>query len=204
MSTKWLEWAQKIQSISQIGLEYSKDKFDLERFEELKNLSVEIITEHSLHDHDVIEDIISDQQGYATPKIDVRGVIFKNDKILLVKERADGKWTLPGGWADINLSASENVIKEIREESGYDAKVIRLLAVYDREKHPHEPKYLFHIYKMFFLCEIIGGEPLPNLEVDEIEFFDKNNLPELSIRKITHEQIDRMYKLRSLETTDFD
>lgn len=204
MSTQWLKWAQKIQSISQIGLEYSKDKFDLERFEELKNLSIEIISEHSLHDHEIIKDIISDQQGYATPKIDVRGVVFKNDKILLVKERSDGKWTLPGGWADINLSASENVRKEIEEESGYTVKVIRLLAVYDREKHPHVPKYLFHIYKMFFLCEIVGGEPKPNLEIDEIDFFDKSNLPELSIRRITPEQIFRMYELRSLEKTDFD
>jgi ADP-ribose pyrophosphatase YjhB (NUDIX family) len=192
----WLEWAKRIQAIAQNGLAYSENEFDIERYGQLRTLAAEIIEQYSNHSFQKIQNIFDKEDGYATPKVDVRGVVFKEDKILLVKEKSEGKWTLPGGWADVSATPTENVIREIQEESGYVTKVVRLLAIYDRSRHAHHPQYPFHVYKMFFLCEITGGSQKPGMETTDCGFFALNGLPELSERRITFDQIERMFRLK--------
>ncbi|WJH33688.1 NUDIX hydrolase N-terminal domain-containing protein [Paenibacillus sp. CC-CFT747] len=137
MDTKWLEWAKQIQAISQIGLTYSKDPYDLERYEALRELSVDILAYHTTASREQIRLTFASDTGYATPKVDVRAVIFEKDRLLLVREKIDGAWALPGGWADIGYSPSEVAVKEVKEESGYDVKPSRLLAVLDKKFHLH-------------------------------------------------------------------
>lgn len=188
MSDQWLTWARKIQAIAQSGLAFSKDIYDIERYEQLKELSAEIIGEYSGQSTDEIVAVLSNESGYQTPKIDVRGVVFRKNKILLVRENVDNKWSLPGGFCDVGLSASENVIKEIQEESGFICVAKKLIALLDMNKHPH-PKQIFHYYKIFILCEITGGQATCGIETEAIDFFPENNLPPLSLNRNTEEQI---------------
>ena len=205
MSNQWLEWAKRIQALSQTGLTYSKDIYDIERYEELRQISVEIMTEYTELEMSKIKDLFTNETGYQTPKIDVRGVVFKNDQILMVQENFDGKWALPGGFCDIGLSPSENVVKEIKEESGYDVIPIRLIALLDKNKHPHPPD-AYHYYKIFILCEIIGGEATIGIETSNIQFFAEHNLPQLSTNRNTESQINTLFEfLRNPEKeTIFD
>ncbi len=200
----WIEWTQKLQAIAQNGLTYSKDKFDIERFTQLQEIVAEIISKHSNHEFQEVQNYLSKETGYATPKIDVRGVAFKEDKILMVKEKSDGLWTLPGGWADIFETPSENVEREVFEESGYKVKAEQLLAVYDRSKHGHYPEYPNYVYKMFFLCVIIGGESRTSMETSGVDFFRLDELPEISVARVTIKQIHRMFELKENNKTDFD
>lgn len=193
MSYKWLEWAQRIQSISQAGLTFSSDAFDRERYEELRTISAEIMASHSESEMQKIQELFVEEKGYPTPKIDVRGVVFQDDQILLVKETHDNKWALPGGFCEIGLSAAENVVKEIREESGYIVQPIKLVALMDMNKYSSIPQ-AFHYYKVFVQCEIIGGQPITGIETAEIGFFTENNLPELSVKRNTSEQIHILFE----------
>lgn len=192
MSHQWLEWAMKIQSISKNGLAFSKDVFDIERYEQLQKLSAEILSEYSELEMESILNLFDKDQGYQTPKVDVRGVVFKNNKILLVREKNDSKWSLPGGFCDVGLSSSENIIKEIKEESGYEVEVKKLLAILDMNKHPHPPQ-AYHYYKIFIQCDIIGGEPLIGIETQEIDFFAEDTLPKLSLGRVTESQIHILF-----------
>ncbi|MBH5320315.1 NUDIX hydrolase [Paenibacillus sp. GSMTC-2017] len=194
MSTKWLDWAKELQAISQIGLTYSKDVYDLERYELLRNISIEIMHEYTKSDMSVIRDLFANESGYATPKVDIRAVVFQEDKILLVKETLDGAWALPGGWADIGLSPSEVAVKEVKEEAGYIVSPCRLLAVYDKKFHEH-PESPYHVYKFFILCTIVGGAPEIGVETSEINFFEIDQLPDLSLERNTKKQIQTMYNL---------
>ena len=205
MEPNWLTWARKLQAIGQNGLTYSKDPFDIERFEELRELALEILQNYTDSDLPRIRDLFAGEHGHATPKVDVRGVVFNEDAILLVRERADGKWTLPGGWVDVNESPSESVVREVFEESGYQAKALKLLACYDRNRHPHPP-HPYHVYKLFFYCEILGGSPSTSYETDGVDFFKQDAIPELSTGRVTSAQIDRFFEfLRSPDLpTDFD
>ena len=205
MEPNWLTWARKLQAIGQNGLSYSKDPFDIERFEELRELALEILQNYTDSDLPRIRDLFAGEHGHATPKVDVRGVVFNEDAILLVRERADGKWTLPGGWVDVNESPSESVAREVFEESGYQTKALKLLACYDRNRHPHPP-HPYHIYKLFFHCEILGGSPSTSYETDGVDFFKQDAIPELSTGRVTSAQIDRFFEfLRSPDLpTDFD
>lgn len=160
----------KIQALSQAGLTFSKDMYDIERYEELRNISAEIMSHNTELDMTKIKDLFTNETGYQTPKVDVRGVVFKNNQILMVKENIDNKWALPGGFCDIGLSPSENVVKEIKEESGYDVMPVRLLALLDKNKHQHPPEP-YHYYKIFILCEIIGGEATIGIETNNVHFF---------------------------------
>lgn len=193
MSYKWLEWAQRIQSISQAGLAFSNDAFDRERYEELRAISAEIMASHTKTEMQKIQELFLGEQGYPTPKIDVRGVVFQDDQILLVKETHDKKWALPGGFCEIGLSAAENVVKEVREESGYVVQPGKLLALMDMNKYASIPQ-AFHYYKVFIQCEIIGGQPITGIETAEIGFFTENNLPELSVKRNTTEQIHILFE----------
>ena len=192
MEPDWLTWARKIQAIAQNGLAYSKDPFDIERFEELRELSVEILQRYTDSDAPGIRDLLAGERGHATPKVDVRGVVFREDAILLVRERSDGRWTLPGGWVDVNQSPSESVEREVLEESGYRTKARKLLACYDRNRHPHPPG-LHHVYKLFFHCELTGGSPSTSSETDGVDFFRPDAIPELSTPRVTAAQIDRCF-----------
>ncbi len=205
METKWLEWAQKLQAIAQNGLTYSEGVFDIERYKQLRAIATEIMATYSNVEHSDVLDLFSRELGYATPKVDVRAAIFRDDNILLVKERSDGCWTLPGGWADVGESPSEVVVKEVYEESGYQARAIKLLAVYDRDKQGHPP-FPFYVYKLFFHCEIIGGSPSSSIETEEVDFFPKDALPELSLGRVTPAQITRLFQhYRNPDLpTDFD
>lgn len=193
MTQKWLEWAKEIQAISQAGLAYSKDIYDIERFEQLRDLSVSILHEYTEIEHDKIRSLFASDTGYPTPKVDVRGVVFQDGKILMVRERLDGAWALPGGWADVGLSAKEVAVKEIREESGYDVLPIRLLAVLDKKFHDHPPASQ-HVYKIFIQCELTGGEASGGLETTEVAFFGEDNLPELSLERNTNAQVKAMFE----------
>lgn len=188
MEPKWLEWAKQLQSIAQAGLTYSKDVYDLERFEMIRNISVEILSQHTELDNTVIRDLFANESGYATPKVDIRSVVFNDNKILMVKENIDGGWALPGGWGDIGLTPSEVAVKEVKEESGYDVRVSKLLGVLDMNCHPHPPSP-YHIYKMFIHCEIIGGQSKGGIETSAVGFFAENELPPLSIARNTESQI---------------
>jgi ADP-ribose pyrophosphatase YjhB (NUDIX family) len=190
---KWLDWAKQLQSLAQAGLAYSKDIYDVERFELIRNISVEMLSQQTGMEMTVIKDLFASETGYATPKVDIRAVIFKDNKILMVKENSDGSWSLPGGWADIGLTPSEVAVKEVKEESGFDVKAVKLLAVTDMKCHPHPPS-AFHIYKMFIQCEIIGGQPMKGVETSAVEFFAENKLPPLSIARNTQTQIELMFK----------
>ncbi|MDC7783155.1 NUDIX hydrolase [Priestia megaterium] len=193
MEHKWLDWAKQLQSLAQAGLAYSKDIYDVERFELIRNISVEMLSQQTGMEMTVIKDLFASETGYATPKVDIRAVIFKDNKILMVKENSDGSWSLPGGWADIGLTPSEVAVKEVKEESGFDVKAVKLLALMDMKCHPHPPSP-FHIYKMFIQCEVIGGQPMKGVETSAVEFFAGNKLPPLSIARNTQTQIEMAFK----------
>ena len=145
----WLHWAQQIQAIAQTGLTYTEGMYDRERYHALQQIAAEIMAVGSNGDVQQILDLFAQESGYPTPKVDVRGVVFRDDKILLVLERADGGWTLPGGWADVGDSPAECVVREVREESGFEVRAVKLLALYDRNRHGHDP-HPDYIYKLFF------------------------------------------------------
>ncbi len=193
MEPKWLEWAKKIQAISQTGLTYAKDVYDIERYEELRRLSVDILSNYATAGKDTIKLTFASDTGYATPKVDVRAVVFQDDQVLLVREKIDGAWALPGGWADIGYSPAEIAVKEVREEAGYDVEPVRLLAVMDKKFHGHPPEP-YHVYKLFIQCKIIGGEALSGVETSEVAFFDRDRLPELSQERNTEAQIQTMFE----------
>jgi ADP-ribose pyrophosphatase YjhB (NUDIX family) len=189
----WLPWARHLQALAQTGLTYSQNPYDIERYEAVRQVAAEMMAAGSEGDVEWVLDLFAAEFGYATPKVDTRGVVFQDDAILLVKEVSDGGWTLPGGWADVNDSPSEAVVREIYEESGFQTRAVKLLAVYDRSKHPHTPAYPYHIYKMFFLCEIIGGVATISNETQAIGFFREDEIPPLSISRITPGQIQRLF-----------
>ncbi|MFS0559930.1 NUDIX hydrolase [Terribacillus sp. 179-K 1B1 HS] len=190
---KWLEWARRIQAISQAGLHFSKDVFDRERYEELQQLSSEIIANYTGQSAEEVKEILAAQKGYPTPKLDIRGVVFQDGKLLLVKEKMDERWSLPGGFCELGLSASENAVKEIQEESGYDVVPKKLLAVLDSDKHTDKPQ-MFHYYKIFLQCEIVGGGAQEGVETSEIGFFDETELPPLSLKRNTETQINMLFE----------
>lgn len=203
---KWLKWSQRIQSIAQAGLAYSTNPFDLERYKELSRIAAEIMTIQTESEAGEVMRIFEAQSGYATPKLDVRGVVFKNNRILLVRELMDGsKWTLPGGWVDVNESPSKAVEREVREEAGVLVKAKKLLAVFDRNLRGHPPA-AFHAYKLFFLCDLIAEATPDPIETAEPTFFAENALPELSLARTTEIELKRMFEHHRVPDlpTDFD
>lgn len=205
---RWLHWARELQAMAQSGLTFTQDPYDRERYQRLRELAAEIMAEHTAIDASELAMLFTQQSGYATPKVDVRGVVFRDQRMLLVREKADAnRWTLPGGWADVNHSPTEAVIKEVREEAGLHVRVTKLAAVLDRARHAHRPLLPFHIWKLFFLCDIIGGEPQIGPETTEVAFFAEHELPtELSIGRVLMPQLKRMFAhLRQPELpTEFD
>jgi len=202
----WLDWSKQLQAIAQNGLTFACDPYDIERYTAIREIAAEMLARGSGLHLSIVRGVLGRDSGYATPKVDMRGVVFRDDRLLLVRERAEGKWTLPGGWADPCSSPAENVVREIQEESGLITRASKILAVFDRGKHPHEPPFAFHVYKLFVLCTLIGGEETLSTETDAIGFFSEGNIPELSISRVTAGQIRRMFEHHRNPTlpTDFD
>jgi ADP-ribose pyrophosphatase YjhB (NUDIX family) len=200
-----LEWARKVQAIAQNGLAFSRDPFDRHRYQELERLTAAMLSTELDVPLATVHGFWEGEHGYATPKVDVRGGVFRGAEVLLVRERSDGRWTLPGGWVDVNDAPAAAVAREIREESGYEARAVKLAALVDKNRHPHPPG-VHHIYKLFFVCELVGGSPATSTETDAVEFFPVDALPDLSTGRVIAPQIGRLYRHhldRSLPT-DFD
>ncbi len=192
--SRWLDWSKRLQAIAQNGLTFARDHYDIDRYQAVREIVAEMLTTGSGQNISVIRGLLGQDTGYTTPKVDVRGVVFREDKILLVRERSDGKWTLPGGWADVCASPAKNVVREIFEEAGFQTRATKLLAVFDRSQHPHDPPFPFHVYKMFFLCTITGGAAKTSSETDGVEFFAETSLPDLSLTRVTPGQIKRLFE----------
>jgi ADP-ribose pyrophosphatase YjhB (NUDIX family) len=192
----WLDVAKRLQSIAQAGLEYSENKYDIDRYKQIRQISIEIIQEFTDLSLEKIYNLFSAETGYQTPKVDVRGVVFRGDTILMVKETIDNQWSVPGGWADVGLTPFEVARKEVFEEAGLAVEPVRLLAVLDKKCHAHPPD-LFHIYKIFILCRETGGSLKGGLETSEADFFSINKLPPLSEQRITLDQIRLLFDFRN-------
>ena len=191
----WLKWAIEIQSISQCGLAYTKDMYDKERYEQLRNIAVEMLSYKTDISVDKIKTLFCNESGYQTPKLDTRAVIFEDEKILLVREK-NGLWSLPGGWVDVLESIESNTIKEVKEESGLDVITKRVIAIQDRNKH-NKPLYPYGVCKVFVECEVIGGEFIENIETTEIKYFSIENLPNLCEAKTTSKQIEMCFEAKN-------
>lgn len=186
-SDKWLDLAQELQFLAQGGLAYTKDKFDKERFERIRDMSAEMISLQSDLPVETVKDLFCNETGFQTPKIDSRGAVFKDDQILLVQE-SDGRWSIPGGWVDVNCSVKENTIRELQEEAGIEAKAIKVIAIQDRNLH-NSPRYVYGITKIFIECEYISGDFVRNIETIDSGYFSLDSLPELATEKVNEEQI---------------
>jgi ADP-ribose pyrophosphatase YjhB (NUDIX family) len=195
MNVQWIEFAKRLQAIAQAGLSYSTNKFELERYEEVRKISIEMMSTYADMNMDKVSDLFANETGYQTPKVDIRAAVFRGDKVLMVKEESDGCWSIPGGWADIGYSPAENAVKEVREEAGLEVKPVRLLAVLDMKKYSHPPAP-YDIYKLIILCEFTGGVLSPGLETSEAGFFAEHELPLLSVRRITAEQMRIIFEFQ--------
>ena len=186
-SRKWLDWAVELQALAQAGLFYSKDIYDIERFQRIREIAAEMLVTPSGLPAEKVRDLFCGDTGYQTPKLDTRAAVFRDDKILLVQEN-NGLWSLPGGWVDVDLSVGENAVKEVMEEAGLDVRADRIIAVQDRKKHNPEI-YAYNITKVFILCELLGGSFRPNSETIDSGYFSPDDLPPLSENKNTIQQI---------------
>jgi ADP-ribose pyrophosphatase YjhB (NUDIX family) len=202
---QWLSIAREMRAMAQTGLAFTADGFDQQRYRRLQELAALLLAQGSSAEHGVLLEMLRQDKGYGTPKVDVRGAAFVGGRVLMVREISDGKWTLPGGWADVNQSAGECVVREIAEESGFTARAVKLAAIYDYQKR-NPPPHIDSIYKMFFICDIVGGEARASDETSEVAFFSREELPPLSLGRTTAAQIESMFRHRQqLElATEFD
>lgn len=204
--TPWIDWVEKIRAIAQNGITYAEGGFDLERYHQLQAIAHEMTAALTGAPREKVDDYFLPEQGYTTPKVDLRAGVFKDGKVLLVKERSDDCWALPGGWCDICEPPSRGIEREVMEESGYTAKAIKLVALRDTHRHPYHPRTPHHIYKLLFLCELTGGEARTNLEISDIRFFSPDQLPTLSQGRTIEQDIHSLLEHdnnRAL-STEFD
>jgi ADP-ribose pyrophosphatase YjhB (NUDIX family) len=195
MKGKWLQWASQLQSIAQAGLAFSNDRYDLDRYEKIRNLTIEILHEYTDVDHNKIRELFASETGYQTPKVDIRAVVFSEDKILLVREKIDGKWSLPGGWADVNTSVSESAVRECSEEAGAHVIPKRIIAIHLANKHNND-LFPHTIYKIFVECELIENNFKDNTETLDAGFFSFDTLPVLSTNRNTMSQIEMCFEAK--------
>jgi len=205
MTDRTLELARRLHALARTGLHFCSNEYDRERYVEIEQIAAELLSGPVPADRDALLDLWRNESGYVTPKIEVRGAAFQDGRVLLVRETADGRWTLPGGWADVNESPSQAIEKEIEQESGFRARAVKLAALYDRSRHGHGES-LHHGWKAFFLCEITGGEARGSYETDAVGFFLPDELPPMSLGRSTPRQVARMLQhWRNPELpTDFD
>ena len=197
---KWLDWAVELQALAQAGLFYSKDVYDIERFGRIREIAAEMLVCPSGLPMERVWDLFCNETGYQTPKLDTRAAVFRDGKILLVQE-ANGLWSLPGGWVDVNLSVAENAVKEVKEEAGLDVRATRIIAVQDRKKHNPEV-YAYNICKVFILCDLLGGEFQDNSETIATGYFSMEDLPPLAENKTTALQIQMCFDAQHSEHWD--
>jgi ADP-ribose pyrophosphatase YjhB (NUDIX family) len=191
----WLTWAREIQAIAQTGLTFSKDPYDLDRFAALRRLAARCMADRTGEDLQRIEGLFDAETGYATPKVGVRGAVFDvSGRILMVRETADeNRWTLPGGWADVNQTPAQSVVREVYEESGYHVRAVKLAAVWDRARQA-QPPTAFSVVRMFFVCALEGGSSKTSLETSAVGWFAETDVPaDLSLRRTLPHQISRMF-----------
>ena len=182
-----VEWAKELQSLAQAGLFYGHDDFDRERYQRIRDISAEMMAERTGLAPDLVKDLFCGDSGYQTPKVDTRAAIIENGKILLVRERS-GKWSIPGGWCDYNMSPAANAVKEAKEEAGLDIAIDRLIAVQDRDRH-NMPPYACKVVKIFYLAHPVGGAFVPNIETSDSGYFSADELPVLAEEKCSAEQV---------------
>ena len=193
----WLLWARELQALAQSGLTFSTNGYDIERYHRLRAIAAEMLSHGSGTPAPRISALFEQDVGYPTPKVDVRAAAFRDDRILMVREISDGRWTLPGGWADVNQSARECVEREVLEESGFSARATKLAGVFDYRRQGHAVAHPYSIYKLFFLCEITGGSARASIETSEVGFFALDALPELSRGRANEAQIALMFAHRA-------
>lgn len=191
MTDHTLDLARRLHALARTGLHFCGNEYDRERYAEIEQIAAGLLSGPSPADREALLALWRHETGYVTPKVEVRGAVFRDGRILLVRECADGRWTLPGGWADVNESPSQAVEKEIEQESGFRARAVKLAALYDRQRHGHGPT-LHHSWKAFLLCEITGGAARGSYETDAVDFFDPAHLPEMSLGRSTPRQVARM------------
>jgi len=188
---KWLGWAREIFSLSQSGLTYSGNQYDIERYKRLQEITAEIIANQSDISKETVLESFSMQAGYITPKIDVRAAVIRENKILLIQERADEKWAMPGGWADLGNAPASVAEREVWEESGFHVKAEKVVAVIDANRI--QPMEFYHAYKIIFLCKLLEGEPHTSYETLAVDFFDPHNPPPLSSYRTNETMIQEVF-----------
>ena len=194
-----IDYITELQSLAQAGLHYGRDRFDLERYQRIREIATEMMAAKTDLPLDQVHDLFASGDGYQTPKVDTRAAIIKDGQILLVQE-ANELWSLPGGWCDFNLSPVDNTVKEAREESGRDIEVTRVVAIHDRNHHnPGPTPYPFNIVKIFYLCRDLGGQFQPNSETLQARYFAPDQLPELDTRKNTYDQVQLCFQAATSE-----
>jgi ADP-ribose pyrophosphatase YjhB (NUDIX family) len=189
--SKWIDWAREIFSLSQSGITYSENQYDIERYKRLQEITAEMIASASNISKETVLDSFSMQAGYITPKVDVRGAVIREGKILLIQERADGNWAMPGGWADLGNSPASVAEREVWEESGFRVKAEKVVAVIDANRI--EPFEFYHAYKLIFLCRLLEGEPRTSHETLAVDFFDPDHLPPLSIYRTNETMLREVF-----------
>lgn len=198
MEPQWIRWARRIQALAQTGLAFATDPYDRDRYQALRELAVEMVAAHVELPTDgerlKLRELFAGESGYPTPKVDVRAAVFDGDRVLLVKERSDGRWSLPGGWADVGSSPSETAVREVAEETGYRVRPLRLLALWDNSRH-HDRPVAYAVYKVCIACALEGGEPRGGVETEAVGWFPVGALPPLSVTRITPEQVRRLHRL---------
>jgi ADP-ribose pyrophosphatase YjhB (NUDIX family) len=195
MKNKWLEWATRLQSIAQAGLTFGENQYDLDRYRQIRKLSVEIMHEYTDMSFEKIIDLFASETGYQTPKVDIRASVFKEDMILMVKEKVDGRWSLPGGWADVNSSVSESAVRECLEEAGAKVRPKRIIAIHLANRHC-DFIYPYTIYKVIVDCELIENSFKTNTETLEAGFFPLDSLPPLSVERNSLSQIELCFEAK--------
>jgi ADP-ribose pyrophosphatase YjhB (NUDIX family) len=205
MEAKWLQWASELQSIAQAGLTYGSDKYDLDRYEQIRTLAIEILHEYTDMDNNKIRDLFASETGYQTPKVDIRAAVFLENKILMVKEKTDGAWSLPGGWADVNTSVSESAIRECLEEAGAVVIPKRIIAIHLGNRH-NNAYFPYTIYKIFVECELVKQSFIENTETLNAVFFEEDKLPELSFTRNNADQMKMCFEAKKCKVfeTIFD
>jgi len=188
-----LPWAKRLAALAQTGITYAQSPFDIQRYEEIRAIAANLMARESIHPPASLIELFKTDRGYATPKVDVRGIVFRDEKLLLVREKEDGLWTPPGGWVDVGDAPSRAVEKEIVEESGFTARAVKLIGVYNRDQHVHTP-LPFAVFKLHILCQLTGGAATVSDETTEVGFFPRDALPPLSLARVVAYQIERAFE----------
>lgn len=191
---RWHDWTRRLQHVADTGLAYARDPYDVQRYLAVRTVAAELAAHHTGGDpQELMSALASDGAGHPTPKVDVRAAAFRDGRVLLVRERVDGLWTLPGGWVDTGDAPAVAALRELREESGYAGRAVKLIAVHDRDRHNHPP-HPQHVFKLFFLCELLDAPPgEPDHEIAEVGFFALADAPPLSTGRTVRGQLERAF-----------